>query len=114
MIRELVEEALHRLSHRRRSVHATWVIGAEWCARMLDEVLCQLIERWFKELTDKRLRRGVFTNVAELIEAITTWGAHWNDDPQPFIWHASAEEIIEKIQRGCAALNRQINSTTEQ
>jgi transposase len=72
-----------------------------------------LIERWFKELTDKRLRRGVFTNVPELIEAITAWGTHWNDDPKPFIWHTSAEEIIEKVQRGRAALNRQINSTTE-
>ena len=72
-----------------------------------------LIERWFKELTDKRLRRGVFTNVPELIEAITTWGSHWNDDPQPFIWHATAAEIIEKVQRGRTALNRQTNSTTE-
>jgi len=71
------------------------------------------LERWFKELTDKRLRRGVFTNVPELIEAITTWGSHWNDDPKPFIWHTSADEIIEKVQRGRAALNRQINSTTE-
>ena len=66
-----------------------------------------------KELTDKRLRRGVFTNVPELIEAITTWGSHWNEDPSPFIWHASADEIIEKVRRGRAALNRQINSTTE-
>ena len=72
-----------------------------------------LIERWFKELTDKRLRRGVFTNVPELIEAITTWGDHWNDDPSPLIWHASAEEIIKKIRRGRTALNRQTNSTTE-
>ena len=72
-----------------------------------------LIERWFKELTDKRLPRGVFTNVPELVEAITTWGSHWNEDPSPFIWHASADEIIEKVQRGRAALNRQTNSTTE-
>ena len=71
-----------------------------------------LIERWFKELTDKRLRRGVFTNVPELVEAIMTWGSHWNDDPEPFIWHASADEIIEKVQRGRTALNRQTNSTT--
>jgi transposase len=41
-----------------------------------------LIERWFKELTDKRLRRGRFTSVAELTEAITTWAARWNNDPQ--------------------------------
>ena len=72
-----------------------------------------LIERWLKELTDKRLRRGVFTKVPELVEAITTWGEHWNDDPSPFIWHASAEEITKKVRRGRAALNRQTNSTTE-
>jgi hypothetical protein len=38
------------------------------------------------ELTDQRLRRGVFTDVPEPIEAITTWGSDWNDDPEPFIW----------------------------
>jgi hypothetical protein len=51
--------------------------------------------------------------VPELVEAITTWGSHWNDDPKPFIWHVSAEEIIEKVRRGRAALNHQTNSTTE-
>jgi hypothetical protein len=69
--------------------------------------------RWFKELTDRRLRRGVFTNVPQLEAAITTWSDHWNDDPKPFIWHATAADIIEKVQRGRATLNRQINSTTE-
>lgn len=71
-----------------------------------------LIERWFKELTDKRLRRGRFTSVAELTDAITTWAEHWNADPKPFIWKATAEEIIAKVQRGRAALH-QINSTTD-
>ena len=71
-----------------------------------------LIERWFKELTDKRLRRGVFTSVPQLVDAITTWAEHWNNDPKPFIWRATAEEIIEKVQRGRAALH-QTNSTTE-
>ena len=67
-----------------------------------------LIERWFKELTDRRLRRGVFTNVPELEDAITTWAGHWNNDPKPFLWRATAVEIIEKVQRGRAARNRQI------
>ena len=49
------------------------------------------VERWFKHLTDRRLRRGVFTSVPALIEAITTWVEHGNADPQPFIWHAKAE-----------------------
>jgi transposase len=63
-----------------------------------------LIERWFKELTDRRLRRGVFTSVADLTAAITTWAQHWNTDPKPFIWKATAEEIIAKVQRGRATL----------
>src|SRR3954452_14446306 len=71
-----------------------------------------LIERWFKELTDKRLRRGRFTSVAELTEAITTWAEHWNIDPKPFIWKATAEEIIAKVQRGRETLH-QIKSTTD-
>ncbi len=71
-----------------------------------------LIERWFKELTDKRLRRGRFTSVAELTEAITTWAAHWNTDPKPFIWKATTEEIIAKVQRGRETLH-QIKSTTD-
>jgi transposase len=71
-----------------------------------------LVERWFKELTDKRLRRGVFTSVAHLIAAIETWVAHWNDDPKPFVWHTPAAQIIEKVQRGRAALH-QIKSATD-
>ena len=59
-----------------------------------------LVERWFKELTDKRLRRGSFTSVNELIDAINTWTNHWNQDPKPFIWHRTAQEIITKVQRG--------------
>ena len=71
-----------------------------------------LVERWFKELTDKRLRRGRFTSVTDLTDAITTWAAHWNNDPKPFIWKATAEQIIAKVQRGRDTL-RQINSTTD-
>ena len=65
-----------------------------------------LIERWFKELTDKRLRRGVFTSVADLTDAITTWAEHWNTDPKPFIWKATAEDIITKVRRGRETLHQ--------
>ncbi len=44
-----------------------------------------LVERSFKELTNKRLRRRVFTSVADLTDAITRWAEHWNSDPRPFI-----------------------------
>lgn len=72
-----------------------------------------LVERWFKELTDKRLRRGVFTSVQELTAAIDLWASHWNADPKPFVWHKTAAEIIAKVRRGRAALDRQINSATD-
>jgi transposase len=65
-----------------------------------------LIERWFKELNDKRLRRGVFTSVADLTAAITEWAEHWNTDPKPFVWKATAEQIITKVRRGRETLHR--------
>ena len=65
-----------------------------------------LVERWFGELTERRLRRGVFTSVPDLINAIEIWAEHWNDDPQPFVWHKSAQEIIKKVRRGRASLTR--------
>jgi transposase len=71
-----------------------------------------VIERWFKELTDRRLRRGVFTSVPELTDAITTWAEHWNHNPQPFIWKATADDIITKVKRGRATLH-QIKTQTD-
>lgn len=71
-----------------------------------------LVERWFKELTDKRLRRGAFTSVSELIEAIELWARHWNDNPTPFIWHKAADEIIDKVRRGRERLH-QIKTATD-
>ena len=72
-----------------------------------------LVERWFKELTDKRLRRGSFTSVNDLIDAIETWTRHWNSDPKPFIWHRNAQEIIAKVQRGRATLTSPNKSATD-
>jgi transposase len=71
-----------------------------------------LVKRWFAELTQRRLRRGVFTSVTDLTGAITTWAQHWNDDPKPFIWHKAADEIIAKVRRGRAALTHQTKSAT--
>ena len=70
-----------------------------------------LVERWFKELTDRRLRRGTFTSVPDLIAAMKLWVEHWNHDPKPFIWHKSAEEILDKVRRGRSALD-QVKSAT--
>jgi transposase len=70
-----------------------------------------LVERWFSELTTKRLKRGVFSSVPVLIEAIETWATRWNEDPKPFVWHKAAKEIIEKVSRGRVAL-AQVKSAT--
>ena len=70
-----------------------------------------LVERWFNLLTQRRIRRGVFGSVNELTKALRLWVKHWNDDPKPFIWTKAAEEIVEKVKRGRAALH-QVNSAT--
>jgi hypothetical protein len=64
------------------------------------------VECWFRELTDKRLRRGSFTSVQQLIDAIDLWTDRWNDDPKPFVWHKTAEDIITKVKRGRATLHQ--------
>jgi transposase len=63
-----------------------------------------LVERWFSELTNKAIRRGVFQSVPDLIDAIEDYLATYNNDPTPFIWTASANTILEKITRARAAL----------
>ena len=65
-----------------------------------------LVERWFRELTEKAIRRGVFRSVPELVAAIETFLAANNDDPKPFVWTATAEEILKKVRRGRVALDQ--------
>ena len=62
-----------------------------------------LVERWFRELTDKRIRRGVFHSVAELTAAIETYIENHNHDPKPFVWSATADQIIQKVSK-CKAI----------
>lgn len=56
-----------------------------------------LVERWFREITDKRIRRGSFHSVAELEQAIDEYLKHNNRQPKPFVWTASVAKILEKI-----------------
>ncbi len=63
-----------------------------------------LVERWFRELTDKALRRGAFHSVPDLISAIEGYLAAHNDEPKPLVWTATAESILEKVARGRVAL----------
>ena len=64
-----------------------------------------VIERFFRDLTDKRLRRGAFGSVPALIAAIHGYIAEHNDDPKPFIWRKTVEEILAKVGRARAALD---------
>ena len=65
-----------------------------------------LVERWFRDLTSKRLKRGSFASVPELIAAIEDYIANHNQDPKPFVWTKTADEIIEKVKRGRVALEQ--------
>src|SRR5437899_2103640 len=58
-----------------------------------------LVERWFSELTSKRIRRGAFTSVEELQAAIDDFLTTWNKHPKPFVWTATVESIVEKLSR---------------
>jgi transposase len=98
-----VEEWLSHPKRKRFHLHFT-PTSSSWL---------NLVERWFKELTDKRLRRGSFDSLANLIDAIELWVEHWNDNPKPFIWHKTADEIITKVERGRAALTHQTRSATD-
>ena len=57
------------------------------------------IERWFAEITRKRIRRGTFRSVGELITAIKDYIRTYNQNPQPFEWIASASRIIRKVRK---------------
>ena len=57
------------------------------------------VERWFGLITERMIRRGTFRSVAELERAIYQWLATWNQEPQPFVWTATADIILDKVRR---------------
>ena len=56
-----------------------------------------LVERWFAELTNRKLRRSAHRTVAELEADLTAWVDAWNDDPRPFVWTKTADEILNNL-----------------
>ncbi len=82
--------------HPRFHVHFT-PTGASWL---------NMVERFFRDLTSTRLRRGVFRSVAQLEQAITDYLAHHNRQPKPFIWTAKAADILEKVKRARATFHK--------
>ena len=77
---------------------------ADAAAPALDIYRNVLVERWFRQVTEKAIRRGVFHSVTELIEAIETFLAANNHDPKPCVWTASADAILAKVSRCKAVL----------
>ena len=68
-----------------------------------------MVERFFRDLTQNRLRRGVFHDIEELIMAIGDYIDKHNDNPKPFIWTAKAADILEKVKRARASLNNRLS-----
>jgi transposase len=64
-----------------------------------------LVERWFAELTNKKLRRGAHRSVGQLNADIRAWMKTWNDDPKPFVWTKTADQILDSIARYCTRIN---------
>ena len=84
-------------SHPRFHLHFT-PTSASWL---------NMVERFFAEITRKRIRRGAFKSVAELKSAIMEYLENHNADPKPFIWTKSAAEILEKVARAKQVLESQ-------
>ena len=58
-----------------------------------------LVERWFAELTRKLLQRSAHNSVAALTADLNDWVAHWNEDPRPFVWHKTADQILDSLKK---------------
>ena len=85
--------------HKRFHMHFT-PTSASWL---------NMIERFFRDLTENRIRRGVFQDLEQLIVAIGDYIDRHNDNPKPFIWTAKATDILEKVTRAQAARNKRLS-----
>src|SRR5215203_1181750 len=83
------------LAHPRFSLHFT-PTSSSWL---------NLVERWFAELTTKLLKRGTHTSVPKLNADIRDWIETWNDDPKPYVWTKTADQILDSIRRYCERIN---------
>lgn len=82
------------LRHRRFHLHFTPTYGS-WM---------NMVERWFSALTTKKLQRSAHRSAKALASDILAWVAEWNRDPKPFVWHKTAEQILERLAGYCAAI----------
>ncbi len=89
------------IKHPRFNIHFT-PTSASWL---------NMVERFFRDITQQRLRRGVFTSVPMLVAAIDAYIAHHNSKPKPFIWTKSARDILQKVIRANRRLSSKQNAT---
>jgi len=82
--------------HRRFHMHFT-PTSASWL---------NMVERFFRDITQQRIRRGVFRSVAELVTSINDYVHNHNQAPKPFIWTAKASDILEKVTRARWTLDK--------
>ena len=82
-------------AHRRFVLHFT-PTSSSWL---------NLVERWFAELTTKKLRRGTHTSVRQLNTDIRAWIDTWNENPRPYVWTKTADQILESIGNYCRRIN---------
>jgi transposase len=94
---EAVERWLNR--HKRFHLHFT-PTSSSWLNQ---------VERWFRDLTEKNLRRGIFPSVPDLIASIEDYLTINNQNPKPYVWTATAESILAKVQRARATLDQGVN-----
>lgn len=83
--------AIHKwlLAHPRFTFHFT-PTSSSWL---------NLVERWFAELTRKKLQRSAHRSIKELTADLDAWVATWNDDPKPFVWHKTADQILDSLKK---------------
>ncbi len=94
---------------RGRSTPARLVLRAKIILAAADETnssWLNMIERWFREITEDRIRRGTFRNVDELIRAMMDYIQQRHQSPKPFVWTAKAHEILAKVQRARKVLDK--------
>jgi len=104
-----IHVVLDNLSAHKASPITTWLAHpkrARWHLHFTptSSSWVNLVESWFSQLTNRRLKKGAFSSVTELKDAIGLWTENWNEDPKPFIWKKPADEIIAKVKRGRATL----------
>lgn len=83
------------LRHPRFHLHFT-PTGASWL---------NLVERWFAELTEKKIKRGAHTSVQGLERDIRGWIEAWNEDPRPYVWVKTADQILDSLAKYCARIS---------